>query len=127
MQPVIPPSLPLYYNFLHAIELGLKSYIRQVDAVSMEDLRKKFSHKISPLLRVAIEHDLRSHCRSLKESQITALHEISWLYSDKQFEYFRLRLFEVVTINPIAEAADAILDGIGSLPLRLAQDPNARD
>lgn len=118
-----PSSLVVYYFFLHAIELALKSYLRQVEAVTLKELRGwEFGHDISRLIDVALENGICDQC-SLEESHIGALRCLSPLYKDKRFEYFRLGLISLPPIELIANAADGLIDGIKGMKLRLAKDP----
>ena len=121
-----PASFPIYYNFLHAIELLLKAYLRQVDAVPLKELRNQpYRHNISKLLEVSIEKGICSHCK-LNSDQIDAIHEASCEYSTKRLEYFYLGLTTTtkISIKRIADATDTLVDGIDDIDLRIAKDPN---
>ena len=76
-------AFPIYYLFLHAIELALKAYLRQVNAVTMAELRLDYGHNISKLIRKATDENLRSYC-SLNDPQIEALNALSDIYSKKK-------------------------------------------
>ena len=116
--------MAIYYNFLHAIELALKAYLRQVEAMPLKKRRSRaFGHNIARLLKVAIEEGICSHC-SLQQDQIAALHMISGLYSNKRLEYFYLGGGTLPHIHLLVGAADVIIKGINSMNLRLAEDPN---
>ena len=76
----VPPSkhapFPIYFNFLHGIELGIKAYLRHVDAVPLKDFRnpkKKFGHHLEHLLTKALCHDLRKKCPELTDSHIATI------------------------------------------------------
>ena len=122
-----PASFPIYYNFLHAIELLLKAYLRHVDAVPLKELRHQpYRHNISKLLEVSIEKEICSHC-NLNSDQIDAIHEVSCEYSTKRLEYFYLRLTTPpkISIKRIADATDTLVDGIDDMDLRISKDPNS--
>ncbi|MDE0101702.1 MAG: hypothetical protein OXN89_04925 [Bryobacterales bacterium] len=115
-----PPSLAIYYNFCHGIELALKAYIRQQNVLRLSKLRsRKFGHNISHLLDVAIEHGLCDEC-SLTETQIEHIHAISDSYSGKGLEYFRLGSIHLPPIVVIRDATRALVEGIRPMKLRLA-------
>ena len=117
---------PVYYLLLHAIELALKGYLRQVNAVTMKELRgRKYGHNISKLLKKAIGEDLRSCC-SLSDEQIQTLNALSHDYAGKEFEYFRLGLYKLPAIEFVARAADVLVDNIGRMDLRTAKDSPLR-
>ena len=117
-----PPSLAVFYNFCHAIELALKVYIRQQDVLPLSELRsRRFGHKISRLLEVAIENGLRDECR-LTESQIEHIHAVSGLYSSKGLEYFRLGSMQLPPIIEIRDATSALIEGLHPMKLRLARE-----
>ena len=119
-----PPSSVIYYIFLHAIELALKSYLRQVKAVTLKELRgRAFGHDISRLIDVALANGICAYC-SLKQIHIDAVCCLSPLYKDKRFEYFRLGLITLPQIEILTDAADVIIDGIKGMSLRLAKDPS---
>lgn len=116
-----PPSVAVFYNFCHAIELALKAYIRQQDVLPLSELRsRRFGHDISRLLEVAIENGLRDECR-LTESQIEHIHAVSDLYSSKGLEYFRLGFIQLPPIAEIRDATSALVEGLHPMNLRLAR------
>ncbi len=116
-----PPSVAVFYNFCHAIELALKAFIRQQEALRLSELRsRRFGHKISRLLEVAIENGLRDECR-LTEAQIEHIHAVSDLYSSKGLEYFRLGRIQLPPIAEIRDATSALVEGLHPLNLRLAR------
>ncbi len=107
---------PIYYNFLHGAELGLKSYLLYVEATTMEKLRsKKFGHDLDLLLNTALDHDLRSHCPELTDTHISTICSSKELYASKQFEYIRIGGAQLMPINTVAEAADTLIAGLGVL------------
>ena len=91
----VPPDqivpFPIYFNFLHGIELGLKTYLLHVNAATINDLKsKRLEHNLSNILDKALEHGLRSNCPELTDSVICVIRFSSSTYADKQFEYIRI-------------------------------------
>ena len=118
-----PPSFPVYYLFLHAIELVLKAYLRQMEVATLKELRsKKYGHDISELIRAATANGLDSLCQ-LTPRQREAIYQVAGLYLEKRFEYFQLGLVTIPPIEPIAEATDVLINGIRRMKLRLAENP----
>ena len=115
-------AFPIYYLFLHAVELSLKAYLRQVEAATMAELRREYGHNISKLIDKAIDKNLCSHC-SLNETQIKVLDALSDIYSKKDFEYFRLGFYSLPNIQLVAATADVLVEDIGKMKLRVAEDP----
>ena len=109
---------PIYYNFLHGVELGLKSYLLHVGAATLKDLRKQFGHKLDRLLDEALRCNLRSQCSELTNTHIDAIYESSQLYEDKQFEYHRIGGVSLVRIDQVAEAAETLIKGLKKLPMK---------
>ena len=109
---------PIYYNFLHGVELGLKSYLLHVKAATLEGLRKRFGHKLDCLLGEALQHNLRSQCRELTDTHIGAIDNSSWLCEDKQFEYHRTGGVSPVPIDCVAEAAETLIAALKRLRMK---------
>ncbi len=119
----LPPSFPVYYLFLHAIELVLKAYLRQMELATLKELRsRKYGHDISELIRVATTNGLDSLCQ-LTPRQREAVYQVAGLYLEKRFEYFQLGLVTIPPIELLAEAADVLIEGIRRMHLRLAKNP----
>lgn len=108
---------PIYYNFLHGIELGLKAYLRHVKAVPLKDLRnqKKFGHHLNRLLKKALCHHLREACPELTERHIATVCCSSRLYARKEFEYIRIDGAQLPPIDQVVAAADTLIAGLGGL------------
>ena len=108
---------PIYYNFLHGTELGLKAYLRHVDAVPLEDLRnpRKFGHHLDRLLKKALRHDLRKACPALTDSHIDTILCSSGLYAAKMFEYIRIGGAQLMPIDQVVEVAKTLIAGLGAL------------
>ena len=115
----------IYYNFLHGIELGLKSYLRHVDAVPLQALRRHpFGHDLSRLLGEAInKHNLRTACPKLTDTHIDAIHHSSPLYASKEFEYIYIGFVSLVGIDEVAEAAETLINDLCKLRMKPAQPP----
>ena len=115
-------SFPIYYNFLHGIELGLKAYLRHVDAVPLEELRnpKKYGHDLDRLLTKALCHGLREACPELTDSHVDTIRFSSGLYAKKEFEYIRIGGVQLVPIEQVVEAADILIAGLGVRILLMA-------
>ena len=111
---------PIYYNFLHGIELGLKSYLLHVEAATLEDLRNRFGHKLACLLGEACKYNLRSQCPKLTGTHIGAIDNSSPLYEDKQFEYIKTGGMSLVHINHVAAAAETLIAGLKKLRMKPA-------
>ena len=122
-----PPSMAVYYNFLHASELALKAYLLQVNAASLKELRgPSFGHDICRLLSESIKHGLLSLCE-LDRRQISELHLASSLSRDKRLEYFRYELIPgeaFPKIGPVSSAAEILVLRIGKLELKTAERPS---
>ena len=117
---------PIYYNFLHGVELGLKSYLRHVKAVTLQDLKhsRKFGHDLTRLLDKALKHGLCGQCSELTNAHLGTIRFLSPIYMDKQFEYSRIGFASYVPINQVAEAAETLITGLFKLPMKPAQLPD---
>ena len=118
-----PASLPIYYLFLHSIELSLKTYLLQVKAVTIGQLRKQYGHDISKLSAIAVQHNLESRCK-IDRKQWEAVYQVAGYYLEKRFEYFQLGLLTMPPIEPIAQIADNLIEGIDKMELRIAKAPD---
>ena len=107
---------PIYYNFLHGVELGLKAYLLSVKAATIEELRsKKFGHNLDRLLNKALDYDRRSGCLELTDAHISVICSSNELYASKQFEYIKIGEAQLMPIDSVAEAADTLIAGLGVL------------
>ena len=111
---------PIYYNFLHGVELGLKSYLLHAGTRPLEKIRKHFGHDLSRLLDETLKLDLRSQCPQLTDTHIEAIRFSSELYRSKQLEYIRIGAVQSVPIDQVAEAAKTLIGGLKRLPMRTA-------
>ena len=115
---------PIYYNFLHGVELGLKSYLRHVDAVTLQVLRRPpFGHDLTRLLDKALDHSLRHECPELTDTHLKAIYGSNEIYASKRFEYIHIGFGSLVGIDQVAEAAETLIAGLKKLPMKPAQDP----
>ena len=125
----LPPPFPIYYNFLHGMELGLKAYLLHVNAVTIGDLKsEQLGHNLANLLDKALEHDLCIKCPELTDSIIQVIRFSSSAYADKRFEYIRIGGLQLKPIDEITDAADTLINGLNQLDMqssgevRLAQE-----
>lgn len=117
---VVAPDA-IYYNLLHGVELGLKAYLRQIDAVSLSDLRRPpYGHNLSSLIEKSINCNLLANCPKLKKLHIDALHSANQLYMNKEFEYIRIGFVQYPPIEVVAEAADTLITSLENIRMRPA-------
>ena len=114
---------PIYFNFLHGIELGLKAYLLHVNAATINELKsKQLGHNLSNLLDKALEHDLHSNCPELTDSVIDVIRFSSNTYADKQYEYVRIGSVQLMPIDKVVEAADILIRGLKQLDMKSANE-----
>jgi HEPN domain-containing protein len=77
------PESPVYQNAFQALELYLKGYLR-MRAVSVEDLQKKFGHRLRDALKEAKAKGLNVSFDSTAEEMVM---EVSTYYTDTQLRY----------------------------------------
>ena len=114
----------IYYNFLHGVELGLKSYLLHVEAVEFRVLRRQFGHNLTRLLDEALKHGLCRQCPKLTDDHLKAICLSSPLYKRKQFEYIRIGAVSIPPIPKVAEAAETLIAGLKELNMRVAKAPD---
>ena len=117
-------TFAVYYNFLHGVELGLKSYLLHVEMATLEDLRTRFGHKLACLLDEALKHSLCSQCPKLTDTHLDTIRFLSTLYADKQFEYHWIGRLLNVPIDQVAETAKTLITELKKLPMK---PPNSQD
>ena len=117
---------PIYYNFLHGVELGLKSYLLHVGAVKLRDLRRQFGHNLTRLLEKALDHDLRRQCSELTDTHLDPIRNLSPVYESKQLEYIHIGFCSSgpVDIRKVADAAETLIAGLKELRMRVANPPD---
>ena len=123
----VPPDpiapYPIYFNFLHGIELGLKAYLLQVNAATINELKSKpLGHNLSNLLDKALEHDLRSNCPELTKHHIDIIRCSNEAYSNKRFEYIRVGGERFMPIDEVVTVADKLSKGLRKLSMKTADE-----
>ena len=117
----------IYYNFLHGVELGLKSYLRHIDAIPLKKLRSRsYGHDLCRLLDVAIRHGLRARCPRLEDPHIDVIRCSNERYMQKEFEYIRTGLARYPPIDAVAKAAKTLIDELNGLRMQPAKQPAGR-
>ena len=115
----VPPSqsvpFPVYFNFLHGVELGLKSWLLHAAGVPVESLKSDFGHHLDALVEAAVDHGLRRGCPSLTNTHIAVVELSSPTYVSKEFEYHRVGGCRLAPIDAVADAADALIADLGVL------------
>ena len=112
----------IYYNFLHGIELGLKSYLRHTNAVPLRDLRSSsFGHDLCCLLDKSIEHGFHTECPELKDAHIEVIWCSSERYRSKEFEYIQIGAAQYPPIDAVAEAAETLITELKELQMKPAK------
>jgi hypothetical protein len=114
--------LPVYYLFLHAVELALKSYLyfRGLD----EDELHQIGHDLEAAWQKSVELgicDLCSDCQELQD----CIRIIGPIYNGSQLEYFypgRQRLPVVVCIHECSGKILTVLDEFYHQELNSAQE-----
>ena len=115
--PIGPHYAPfaIYYNFLHGIELGLKSYLVHETRASDKKLRR-FSHDLDGLLSEALDHGLRCACTGLTHTDLAVIRFLSANYNDKHFEYIHMGgELEILHIDRVAKTANVLISGLEDL------------
>ena len=111
----------IYYNFLHGVELGLKAYLRHVDAVTLKNLKsRRFGHNLASLLDEALKHGLCSQCPELTVTNLAVIRSLSPIYADKQFEYIRIGGVQLEPVAQVAEAAETLIAELKKLRMKAA-------
>ena len=117
----------IHYNFLHGVELGLKSYLRHVDAISLRNFRgRSYGHDLCRLLDESIRHGLRARCPKLEDVHIEVIRCSNELYMPKEFEYIRIGLTRYPPIDAVAKAAKTLIAELKELPMQPAKQPIER-
>ena len=117
----------IYYNFYHGVELGLKSYLRHIDAVTLQNLRNRpYGHDLCCLLDESIRHGLRAKCPKLEDAHIEVIRCSNELYMPKEFEYIRIGLARYPSIDAVANAAKTLIAELKELPMQPAKQPIGR-
>ena len=113
----VPPDrivpFPIYFNFLHGIELGLKAYLLHVDAATINKLKsKQLGHNLSNLLDKALEHGLSSNFPELTKRHTDIIRCSNETYSNKWFEYIRIGGERLMPIDEVVTVAYKLSKGL---------------
>jgi len=112
---------PIYYNFLHGIELCLKAYLMRFHHYSVSRLKCEFGHDLSKLLNEAVSQGLRDQCSNITDNHLSTINELSDDYLNKDFEYHSPHLSTYNIIENVESAADAI---VGDLTVEFFGSPD---
>ena len=115
--PINPGYAPfaIYFNFLHGIELSLKSYLVYEAGMLDDDLRA-FGHNLDRLLKEALCHRLRCACTELTDTDLQAILFLSKHYSSKNFEYIWMGgSLKMLDIDQVAKTANNLSSGLKGL------------
>ena len=108
----------IYYNFLHAIELALKSYMAHTGS-DLGEL-KRVGHDLEKALNICIDKGIRDNCPKLTDLLVDTIKYASSTYKNKEFEYIRVGHIQLGHIDQIAMASSALLAGIGNIEMQPA-------
>ncbi|MEQ9004095.1 MAG: hypothetical protein RIE74_11065, partial [Pseudomonadales bacterium] len=118
------PHVPfaILYCFLHAIELGLKSFMLHTGS-SLDDLmgRRGVGHDLGSALDLCVERGLLECCPDLTEVLCDVIRLASETYSEKGFEYIKIGPTQLPHVDQVAMATRAILTGLGTLDMKPAR------
>ena len=122
VQPSQIVPFPIYFNFLHGIELGLKAYLLNIEALTLDELKKskEFGHNLANLVDKALDYGLRNDCPELTESNISVIRFSSETYTNKRLEYIRIGGEQIRPIDEVADAADTLISSLKQLPMKTA-------
>ena len=98
---------PIYFNFLHAIELALKSYMLHTGSV-LRELRG-VGHNLEAALDICIERGIRDSCPEVTDVMLETIRHANQMYQMKDFEYIRVGAVQLAHIDQIAMASSALL------------------
>ena len=101
--------VPVYYNFLHGIELALKAYLVHRKVLTKDADLRSLGHDLDRALRKAIKHDLRTKCPLLTSAHTAAISGLSDMYKTREFNYSKTGPKTIGGIHPVVEAADILV------------------
>lgn len=107
---------PIYYSFMHSVELALKAYMVHTGSV-LDDL-VGIGHDIEAALAVCHERGLDADSEHLTDTMIGNIKQASLYYRQKDFEYIRTGAVQLPHIDGIAEACAAILALMDGEPMK---------
>lgn len=110
------PSSTVYYNYVHGIELLLKSYLLHT-GTSIEDVEEHVRQDVDEALARCINAGLRKVCPELDEIAQAAIVAVSEPYWRKRFEYLRVEGLHLPHVGQVAEAAHALVAGLRFLKM----------
>ena len=114
---------PLYFNYLHSIELALKAYLAHTGS----DVRhlRQIGHNLEAALDECIERGMREQDDAITDVMLDTVRHANQLYSRKDFEYIRVGMVQLAHIDQVAMAATAILNCMNQIAMhpRGPQDP----
>jgi len=102
--PVAP--IPAYYLYCHAVELGLKAFLRG-KGWTLKQLRG-LGHNLASALSEADKAGLGGFCR-LAPHLTHAIQVVSPVYCDKQFEYITTGLKQLPQITDLQAGAEQLV------------------
>ena len=110
------PSSTVYYNYVHGIELLLKSYLLHT-GTSLEDIERYVRQDIDEALTRCMNCGLRDVCPDLDTVAQAAVVGVSEPYWRKRFEYLRVEGLHLPHVGHVAEAAHALVAGLRYLKM----------
>ena len=110
------PSSTVYYNYVHGIELLLKSYLLHT-GTSIEDVEKHVRQDVDEALARCMNSGIRDVCPDLDEIAQAAIVGVSEPYWRKRFEYLRVEGLHLPHVGQVAEAAHALVAGLRYLKM----------
>ena len=107
-----PTLFPIYFNFLHGIELGLKSYLVHKTGMLEKELRQ-YGHRLDDLLAEALRHRLEQDCTKLTSTNLEVIRFLSKHYATKKFEYVWMGgSLEMLPIHMVHETANTLISSL---------------
>lgn len=107
---------PVYFNFLHSIELALKSYMVYTGSSSRE--MHRVGHDLDAALDICIERGIKDACPSFRPLMMETIRNANELYKRKDFEYIRVGYIQhLEPIDQIVMATDVLLTDLGRIDM----------
>ena len=109
----------IYYNFLHGVELGLKAYILNENAATLDELRsRKFGHNLEAAMKLAVEYKLREKCPTFTDVHHDQICAANAIYSSKEFEYISIGKVQLPHIDQIGPGAESLVGDLTKIAMR---------
>lgn len=107
---------PIYFNFLHSVELALKSFLVHTGS----DLRElmRIGHDLEAALDLCLQRGIMEHCEGLTDVFQGTIRHANGQYSQKDFEYIRVGHVELAHIDQVALAARALVDCVSAIDMQ---------